>query len=102
MGGRLVWEQKHKKRKEKKKRKKKKTRGFVLTRPKRPAYPKKIFFDKLKIDWNISFDSQLKFSALETCLKARLPNFIINIFIQPHYQWNYMQNLLKINVPNFP
>ena len=96
MEGRLVWQQKHKKKEEKEKLKKKKTRGFVLTRPKRPDYPKKIFLtsDPWKFTKNISFDSQLKVSALETCSKARLRNVIINIFIQHHYQWNYMQNLI--------
>ena len=81
MEGRLVWQQKHKKRKEEKEKlKKKKTRGFVLKKPKRPDYPKKIILTSVpwKLTKNISFESQLKFSALKTCLKARLRNVIIN------------------------
>ena len=67
MEGRLVWQKKHKKKKTKEKKeklKRKKTRGFVLTRPKKPDYPKKIF---LSVPWkltkNISFESQLNTSA---------------------------------------
>ena len=68
----------------------------MLTRSNRPDYPKKIFLTSVpwQLTKNISFESQLKFSALETCLKARLRSVIINIFIQHHYQWNYKQNLI--------